>query len=123
MNLVLLIYLIELVDNVRYTLMGILTFSPFAVGLGFLILTDVYEPHHISKRYPRVLKAFFASWLSALILLTITPKKETVQLMVGVYIGQEIIAEPKTKELLGESYNVLLNGIKKLNKELTNESK
>ena len=110
-GLILFIYLIDVLD----TLDSLLVFGTVLLGtvtfavIGFWALTsNEYEcDRHVHKTTSYILKAkwFYTLWFICLLNLFI-PQKQTMHLMAGLYLGNEVITEVSKSPLAQKAYKL-----------------
>lgn len=112
--IIFLIYLSSVIETIHYVIGTVIVFTAIfyaVVSISISMFIDYVEkskeqsrPYQIASKYK---KYIFTTIACLLVVGTFTPKKETYIAMIGVYMGQEILSNPKSLELFDKAYKAI----------------
>lgn len=110
--IIFLIYLSSVIETIHYVIGTVIVFTAiFYAVVSISMFIDYVEkskeqsrPYQIASKYK---KYIFTTIACLLVVGTFTPKKETYIAMIGVYMGQEILSNPKSLELFDKAYKAI----------------
>ena len=111
MKIIAFLYLVDVLSRL------LCFFEVIAKIVGFFIVISVviFLAMNANKNTDNDLYIFFfflckkivASWLCLLLLLTAIPRKDFMYIAGGLYLGNEVLENPKVKTLVEKSYRIL----------------
>ena len=107
-----LIYLANVFDVIQklafiFLIIGVSVFVVFLVIYLFEYFSTHYKDeivNSINKKYIKFVSIFF---IVLSLIVVFVPKSETMYLMIGAYLGTQIVEKPEVSEKLSKVYNII----------------
>lgn len=109
MNLELMLYLADIVENLQKatSIISLISLAVVAIStFGFIANSDDNRGKE-AQLFLRILKRFAVSLLVAGFGFLILPKQKTIYVIIGIHTAKEIVDNPQVKALSGRVFDVL----------------
>lgn len=123
MSAALIVYLIGVLHNFN----GLLTawfvvVSSVVIGVAFVSFIEGNRTIAMfCSKFHKTTKAIIISWFVSIILITIIPSKNEMYVIVGLYVGEQIINSDKGSVILDKSYEAILSELDTMIEKNTKE--
>lgn len=102
-----LIYLADIADQIKVTLVVLLSISGLLYFFTYAAVCNDKALCHIELKVRKSLKPFLCIWITLFLIRMFMPSNTFLYTLAGVSISKEILKSEKTDVLLNKSYKVL----------------
>ena len=104
-----LIYLINVFESMQKLACIFLIIGVCLIGVGFLfsVISNSLDEEINEKVAKKVIKISSIFFIVLSLIVVFVPKSETMYLMIGAYLGTQIVEKPEVSEKLSKVYNII----------------
>ena len=104
-----LIYLINVFESIQNLACLFLIIGVCLIGVAFLfsVLSNSLDDEIDKKVAKKVIKFSSIFFIVLSLIVVFVPKSETMYLMIGAYLGTQIVEKPEVSEKLSKVYNII----------------
>ena len=104
-----LIYLINVFENIQTLACILLIIGVCLIGVAFLfsVVSNSLDDEIDEKVAKKVIKFSSIFFIVLSLIVVFVPKSETMYLMIGAYLGTQIVEKPEVSEKLSKVYNII----------------
>ena len=104
-----LIYLINVFESMQKLACIFLIIGVCLIGVAFLfsVITNSLDDEIDEKVAKKVIKFSSIFFIVLSLIVVFVPKSETMYLMIGAYLGTQIVEKPEVSEKLSKVYNII----------------
>ena len=104
-----LIYLINVFENIQTLACILLIIGVCLIGVAFLfsVVSNSLDDEIDEKVAKKVIKFSSIFFIVLSLIVVFVPKSETIYLMIGAYLGTQIVEKPEVSEKLSKVYNII----------------
>ena len=111
MKIALFLYFVDTLSYISYFLKLIATIVGFFIVISVVIFLAMSANENTDNDLYRFFvkrgKKIIVCWLCLLLLCAVIPRKELMYIAGGLYLGNEVLENPKVKTLVEKSYRIL----------------
>ena len=104
-----LIYLINVFENIQTLACILLIIGVCLIGVAFLfsVVSNSLDDEIDEKVAKKVIKFSSIFFIVLSLIVVFVPKSETIYLMIGAYLGTQIVEKPEVSEKLSKVYKII----------------
>lgn len=104
-----LIYLINVFESMQTLACILLIIGVCLIGVAFLfsVVSNSLDDEIDEKVAKKVIKFSSIFFIVLSLIVVFVPKSETIYLMIGAYLGTQIVEKPEVSEKLSKVYNII----------------
>lgn len=121
-DLILIVYLVDVLSSIKDILMMFIFISPFVVLFSVLFISEMEIFQNYKHLVIKCYKTLLVLFLIALSLTTLIPSERSLYIMAGLYAGDKVITSITQSEVAKQAEKTLIAKLKDLEREYTKEN-